>query len=93
VMMHLFLGEQPDPDAVRKLVYRLATTTKLVYFSITPTLTACPKCGRTTTGHHEACPHCGNPNPDHWSRIVGYYRPVKNWNPGKKAEFKMRVTY
>jgi ribonucleoside-triphosphate reductase len=93
VMMHVFLGEQPDPEALRKLVHRLATTTKLVYFSITPTLTTCTKCGRTTTGYHEACPHCGNPNPDHWSRIVGYYRPVKNWNPGKKAEFKMRITY
>jgi ribonucleoside-triphosphate reductase len=93
VMMHVFLGEQPDPEALRKLVHRLATTTKLVYFSITPTLTTCTKCGRTTTGYHEACPHCGNPNPDHWSRIVGYYRPVKNWNPGKKAEFKMRKQY
>jgi ribonucleoside-triphosphate reductase len=93
VMMHVFLGEQPDPEALRKLVHRLATTTKLVYFSITPTLTTCTRCGRTTTGYHEACPHCGNPNPDHWSRIVGYYRPVKNWNPGKKAEFKMRITY
>jgi len=93
VMMHVFLGEQPEPEAVRKLVYRLTTSTRLVYFSITPTLTACTKCGRTTTGYHQACPHCGNPNPNHWSRIVGYYRPVKNWNPGKKAEFKMRITY
>jgi len=93
VMMHVFLGEQPDPEALRKLVHRLATTTKLVYFSITPTLTTCTRCGRTTTGYHKACPHCGNPNPDHWSRIVGYYRPVKNWNPGKKAEFKMRKQY
>ena len=25
-----------------------------------------------------------------YSRIVGYYRPVQNWNDGKKAEFKDR---
>ena len=25
-----------------------------------------------------------------WSRIVGYYRPVKYWNAGKKEEFKDR---
>ena len=25
-----------------------------------------------------------------YSRIVGYYRPVQQWNPGKKEEFKQR---
>ena len=28
-----------------------------------------------------------------YSRIVGYIRPVKGWNPGKKEEFKDRKTY
>ncbi len=25
-----------------------------------------------------------------YSRVVGYYRPVNNWNDGKKEEFKDR---
>ncbi|PLJ77238.1 anaerobic ribonucleoside triphosphate reductase [Infirmifilum sp. SLHALR2] len=93
VMMHLFLHEQPDPKALRNLVHRIATNTKVVYFSITPTITVCKRCGRSVTGYLEACPHCGSNELEHWSRIVGYYRPVSNWNPGKKAEFKLRVTY
>jgi ribonucleoside-triphosphate reductase len=28
-----------------------------------------------------------------YSRIVGYLRPVAQWNVGKKAEFKDRKTY
>ena len=28
-----------------------------------------------------------------YSRIVGYYRSVKNWNRGKKAEYDKRVAY
>lgn len=28
-----------------------------------------------------------------YSRIVGYLRPVSQWNEGKKAEFYDRVTY
>lgn len=28
-----------------------------------------------------------------FSRISGYYRPVKNWNDGKAQEFKERKTY
>ncbi len=28
-----------------------------------------------------------------YSRIVGYFRPVHNWNQGKRAEFEDRVTF
>ena len=28
-----------------------------------------------------------------YSRIVGYLRPVQNWNKGKRQEFKERQTY
>lgn len=28
-----------------------------------------------------------------YSRVVGYYRPVDNWNIGKKSEFKDRVCF
>jgi ribonucleoside-triphosphate reductase len=28
-----------------------------------------------------------------YSRCVGYYRPVAQWNPGKKAEFAERKEY
>ena len=28
-----------------------------------------------------------------YSRVVGYHRPVDNWNLGKKEEFKDRVAF
>lgn len=28
-----------------------------------------------------------------YSRVVGYYRPVQNWNPGKRQEFRERRPY
>jgi len=28
-----------------------------------------------------------------YSRIVGYFRPVENWNDGKKQEFQDRKEY
>ena len=28
-----------------------------------------------------------------WSRVVGYYRPIQNWNRGKVEEFKDRIEF
>ena len=92
VMMHIFLYESPDPKALKNLIYRIVTNTKVVYFSITPTIAVCRKCGWRAIGIYSKCPKCEG-NVDLWSRIVGYYRPVKNWNIGKKAEFRLRAQY
>jgi len=92
VMMHLFLSEQPDPKALKSLVRRIAVNTKVVYFSITPTISVCRECGWRAVGTHWQCPKCGSAA-DVWSRIVGYYRPVRQWNPGKRAEFALRKQY
>jgi len=35
---------------------------------------------------------CGQPC-EVYSRVVGYYRPVQNWNKGKTEEFKDRTVY
>lgn len=35
---------------------------------------------------------CGQPT-ECYSRVCGYFRPVKNWNRGKKEEFKERKTF
>jgi ribonucleoside-triphosphate reductase len=28
-----------------------------------------------------------------YSRVVGFYRPIEQWNPGKKSEFSDRKEY
>ncbi|AFL95023.1 anaerobic ribonucleoside triphosphate reductase [Thermococcus cleftensis] len=92
VMMHIFLGEEPDPEALAKLTKRLMRT-ELVYWSYTPALTVCNDCNYSTTGLHTHCPRCGSENVEIWSRIIGYYRPLKNWNPFRKKEFWTRRHY
>ena len=37
--------------------------------------------------------NCKGPKCEVYSRVVGYMRPVQNWNKGKKAEYEMRKTY
>ncbi|MEM1694618.1 MAG: anaerobic ribonucleoside triphosphate reductase [Ignisphaera sp.] len=92
VMMHIFLDEEPDPDSLASLTRKLLQT-ELVYWSYTPAITLCPRCGKEFIGLHTSCPKCGSDNVEIWSRIVGYYRPLKNWNPYRKNEFWTRKHY
>ena len=45
-----------------------------------------------SVGEQYTCPICGKAT-EVYSRITGYYRPLKNWNDGKAEEFKERKTY
>ncbi len=92
VIVHLFLYESIDPKALKELVRKIVTQTEIVYVGITPTISVCRKCNKSFVGIYESCPQCNN-STEIWSRIVGYYRPVRLWNIGKKAEFMKRVQY
>ena len=91
-VLHLFLGERlADPTVVRQLVRRVAETYRMPYFSLTPTFSVCPEHGYVA-GEHPLCPNCGRES-EVYSRVVGYLRPVKQWNEGKQAEFSRRRVY
>ena len=64
---------------------------KLPYITITPTFSVCTNHGYIS-GEHQTCPTCGEAC-EVYSRIVGYFRPVQQWNDGKGQEFKDRVYY
>ncbi|RGZ00937.1 ribonucleoside triphosphate reductase [Clostridium sp. AM58-1XD] len=91
-VFHAFLGEKlPDWVAAAKLVRTIADNYKLPYYTISPTYSICKEHGYLS-GEHFTCPVCGK-EAEVYSRITGYYRPVKNWNEGKSAEYKSRKTY
>jgi len=91
-VLHLFLGERvKDWKACRDFVKRVAENYHLPYFTITPTFSICPKHGYLR-GEVQACPTCQGPC-EIWSRIVGYFRPVDQWNKGKKSEYAERTEY
>lgn len=91
-VFHIFLGEEvTDPNSVKLLLKKACENYKIPYFSITPTFSVCQIHGYIR-GKVEKCPHCGNET-EVYSRVVGYYRPVNNWNKGKKEEFRQRKVY
>jgi ribonucleoside-triphosphate reductase len=91
-VLHFYLGERMDDTAgVKNLVKTICDNYHLPYFTLTPTFSVCPVHGYIA-GEVSVCPRCRN-RCEVYSRVVGYLRPVKQWNDGKRAEFDMRKDY
>ena len=86
------LGERlPDWRSAAALVRKIAENYKLPYYTMSPTYSVCRNHGYINGEVYE-CPDC-HCETEVYSRITGYYRPVKNWNDGKSQEFKDRKEY
>ena len=91
-VIHFFLGERmDDPQTLKKLVKTICKNYKLPYFTFTPSFSICKNHGYLT-GEHPTCPNCSEVT-EVYSRVVGFLRPVSQWNKGKQAEFDMREHY
>jgi len=88
----VYLGEMvSNIETVKSLVRKIAANFRLPYFTLTPTFSVCPSHGYLK-GEQERCPSC-NSETEIYSRVVGYLRPVKQWNKGKQAEFGRRKMF
>ena len=91
-VLHLYLGERiKDIQTTKALIRKVFEKYKLPYISLTPTFSICNEHGYIS-GEHFTCPTCGK-SAEVYTRVVGYLRPVQNFNKGKKAEYKDRVKY
>ena len=93
-VLHLFLGEKiSDINILKKLIKTIFSKYTLPYITITPTFSICPVHGYLS-GEHWSCPKCAVEQPcEVYSRIVGYYRPVQQYNEGKAEEYKERKVF
>lgn len=91
-VLHGFLGEQiHDPKIVKDFVKKVCENYRLPYFTFTPTFSVCPSHGYIS-GENNTCPKC-QARCEVYSRVVGYLRPVSQWNTGKQSEYDSRTTY
>ncbi len=91
-VLHVFAGERvEDPNTIKGLIRKVCESYHLPYFTFTPTFSVCPSHGYIA-GEHSTCPKCGVET-EVYSRVVGYLRPVKQWNKGKREEFRTRKTF
>jgi ribonucleoside-triphosphate reductase len=96
-VFHIFLGEkQPNPELVKELIRKVLSKFRLPYITLSPTFSICPSHGYLF-GEHRTCPKCKSAGEEVacevFSRIVGYIRPVEQWNEGKQSEFVDRKLF
>lgn len=91
-VFHIWLGERlPSWRSASELIRKIFSSFRMPYVTLTPTFSICSSHGYIS-GEHRQCPYCGS-KCEVYSRVVGYLRPVDQWNEGKQAEFAMRRTY
>lgn len=91
-VVHIYAGERIyDTKIMKNLVKKICTNYKLPYFTFSPTFSTCPTHGYVS-GEHFKCPDCGD-DCEVFSRVVGYIRPLKQWNEGKRTEYDARKLF
>lgn len=91
-VVHIYAGERiQSTKTMKNLVKKICNNYRLPYFTFSPTFSICPNHGYVA-GEHFTCPDCGA-SCEVYSRVVGYIRPVQQWNKGKKKEFSDRKEF
>ena len=91
-ILHIFISEVPDVDTFITLTKKIKEY-DVGFWSYTLDFSICEDCGATILKAVDECPHCQSKNILTYSKITGYYTPIKNWNNGKLGEFKDRNRY
>jgi len=93
-VFHIFPGEKvSDIKTIKAMIKKVFENFTLPYITFSPTFSICPVHGYIL-GEYFTCPKCVIDQPcEVYARIVGYLRPVKQWNLGKQEEFKDRKEF
>ena len=91
-VLHIYMGERlEDTNTAKNLIQKIFTHNKMPYVSLTPTFSICCDHGYIK-GEKWQCPTC-NKETEVWSRVVGFLRPVQNYNAGKRKEYDDRIKF
>lgn len=87
---HFTLGEKVTSKQAEKLI-RYAVKVGNEHFALNAIYSECAK-KHNTFGKLEVCPVCGEKIVDYYTRIIGYYVPVSNWNKERReCDFPNRI--
>lgn len=90
VGLHCNLSEHLSKEQYLKLI-DFAISQGTSYFTFNVPNTECKDCGFITKIPIEECPNCKSKNVRHWTRTIGYLRPIECFDKYRKEEAKTRI--
>ncbi|MDD2839498.1 MAG: ribonucleoside triphosphate reductase [Rickettsiales bacterium] len=91
-VLHLYMSERiSSGEACKRFVRTVLGNYKMPYITITPVFSTCSEHGYLN-GEQKTCPICGEPT-QVWTRVMGYHRPVDQFNVGKQGEHNERLFF
>ena len=88
---HLNLGEKlTSPNQMKKLI-EYAVKCGCEHFAINYNFCKCKNDHVTVSGQIKVCPICGDEIIEQYTRIIGYFTPISQWNRGRQEEHEKRV--
>ena len=90
VGLHCNLSEHLSKEQYHKLI-DFAIVNGTSYFTFNVPNTECKDCGFITKIPIEECPNCKSKNVRHWTRTIGYLRPIECFDSARQKEAKTRV--
>lgn len=89
-IVHAQIGERVTPKQAKKII-EFSVKSGCEHFALNAVYSVCSK-GHTTFGKQKTCPVCGDQNMEHFTRVVGFFTKVENWNTVRRDwEFDKRT--
>lgn len=88
---HLNIGGRASKEQMKALI-NLAISSGLEHFALNPNFNICEKSHVTLGSRTKLCPKCGSQIVDSYTRVVGYFTKVSDWDKTRRGlDFPKRV--
>jgi ribonucleoside-triphosphate reductase len=58
----------------------------MAHFALNSVYTECEDCKKVHKGNYKKCPNCTSENLTHYTRVIGYFSKVENWNKTRREQ-------
>ncbi len=90
--VHINLEEHLTKDQYKDII-RFNIKNKCSYWTFNVISTECLDCGAIVKRNSLACPKCNSENTRHWTKPVGYIRPIEGFGEGRRQEAERRYRH
>ena len=87
---HINLEDHLTEEQYSKLI-EFAVKEGTTYFTFNIPNSKCKDCGYITKSPIHVCPKCESKNIDHYTRVIGYLRPISAFSKERQIEANKRV--